>query len=86
MFLATLNTNDSYNLSAVSWWREVRKVSGKQSVSRNRDEILKALRPSELHTESDKLDLANEINDTFLSPLTKFTTLSPTTIAICSPQ
>ena len=46
-------------------------------MSRNRDEILKALRPSELHTESDKLELANEINDTFLSPLTEFTTLSP---------
>ena len=65
------------NCKPSSWWREVRKLSGKQSVSRNRDEILKALRPSELHTESDKLDLANEINDTFLSPLTEFTTLSP---------
>jgi hypothetical protein len=60
-----------------SWWSEVRKRSGMQSAGRNSDEILKALRPSDHHTEFEKFDLANEINDTFLSPLAEFTTLSP---------
>ena len=46
-------------------------------MSRNKDEILKALRPSDLHVESDKSDLANEINDTLLSPLAEFTTPNP---------
>ena len=64
------------NCKPSSWWSEVRKLSGMQSAGRNSDEILNALRPSGHHTESDKLDLDNEINDTFLTPLAKFTTLS----------
>jgi hypothetical protein len=48
-----------------------------QSAGRNSDEILKELRPSDHHTESEKFDLANEINDSFLSPLAEFKTLSP---------
>jgi hypothetical protein len=48
-----------------------------QSAGRNSDEILKELRPSDHHTESEKFDLANEINDSFLSPLAEFITLSP---------
>ena len=44
-------------------------------MSRNSNEILKALRPREIHTQSDKLDLANEF-ESFLSSLTEFTTLS----------
>ena len=59
------------NCKPSSWWSEVRKLSGMQSTGRNSDEILNALRPSGYRTESDKLDLVNEINDTFLTPLAK---------------
>ena len=54
-----------------------------QSAGRNSDEILNALRPSDHHTESDKLALANEINDTFLTSLAKFTTLSSESRSHC---
>ncbi|CAB4041189.1 Hypothetical predicted protein, partial [Paramuricea clavata] len=47
-----------------------------KSVGRNSDEILKALRPGDHHAESKTFDLANEINDTFWSPLAEFTTLT----------
>ena len=51
-----------------NWKPSCRRSEGKkftQFVSRNKDKILKALRPSDLHTESKKFDLENEINDTF---------------------
>ena len=48
-----------------------------QSANKNTDEILNPLKPNRDHrTQFDKLDVANEINDTFLSPLEEFTTLS----------
>ena len=65
------------NCKPSSWWREVKKLSGMQSPNRNTNEILNALRPNcDHHTQSDKLDVANEINDAFLSPLEEFTALS----------
>ena len=65
------------NCKPSSGWREVKKLSGMQSANRNTDEILNAVRPNrDHHTQFDKLVVANEINDTFLSPLEEFTTLS----------
>ncbi|XP_028416191.1 uncharacterized protein LOC114539896 [Dendronephthya gigantea] len=60
-----------------SWWNEVKKLSGAKSTSGNNEEILKALRPDEHLTETDKVDIANEINDSFLSPMAEFTPLTP---------
>jgi hypothetical protein len=40
------------------------------------DEIVKALRPGDDPSSSDKIDLANEINNTFLAPMSRYAPLS----------
>jgi hypothetical protein len=60
-----------------SWWNEVKKLSGANSAGGNSEEILKALRPSEHHSKTEKIAVANEINDAFLSPMAEFVPLAP---------
>ena len=55
----------------------LQKLSGAKSTSGNSDEILKALRPDEHLTGTDKVDIANKINNSFLSPMAEFTPLNP---------
>ena len=40
------------------------------------DEIVKALRPGDYPSSSDKRDLANEINNAFLAPMSRYAPLS----------
>lgn len=51
-----------------SWWTEVKKLNGIQTVGRNSQmkKILNVFRPNDHHTESEKIELANEINHTFV--------------------
>jgi hypothetical protein len=60
-----------------SWWNEVKKLSVANSAGGNSEEILKALRPSEHHSKTEKIAVANEINDAFLSPMAEFVPLAP---------
>ena len=58
-----------------AWWKEVKKLSGMSSAVRDSDELMRSLR----HISEESLsasDLANLINDTFLSPMQDFTPLS----------
>ena len=59
-----------------AWWNEVKKLSGMKVVEENSDKIVKALRPNDSSSCAVKKDLANEINNTFLSPMSIFAPLS----------
>ena len=60
-----------------SWGNDVKKLSGANSAGGNSEEILKALRPCEHHSKTEKIAVANEINDAFLSPMAEFVPLAP---------
>ena len=59
-----------------AWWKEVKKLSGMNVIGGTSDEIVKALRPGDDLSSSDKIDLANEINNTFLAPMSRYAPLS----------
>jgi hypothetical protein len=59
-----------------AWWNEVKKLSGMKVVEENSDKIVKALRPNNSSSCAVKKVLANEINNTFLSPMSIFARLS----------
>jgi hypothetical protein len=59
-----------------AWWKEVKKLSGMNVIGGTSDEIVKALRPGDDHSSSDKRDLANEINNAFLAPMARYAPLS----------
>ena len=72
-----------------AWWNEVKKLSGMSSAVRDPDELMRSLQ----HISAASLsasDLANLINDTFLSPMQDFTPLSAETFQLpqdyCSAQ
>lgn len=54
------------------WWKEVKKLSGMASTSGRRDDSTKLLHQLGAH---DMLELANNINDAFLSPMSDFVPL-----------
>ena len=56
-----------------AWWDEVKKLSGSKSVYKNNEEILRALRPDNYFSKTVKVEIANEINNSFLSPMRTFT-------------
>ena len=61
-----------------AWWKEVKKLSGMSSAVRDSNELMRSLQ----HITEESLsasDLANLINDTFLSPMQDFTPLSAET-------
>jgi hypothetical protein len=60
-----------------SWWNEIKNLSCANSAGGNSEEILKALRPSEHHSKTETIAVANEINDAFLSPMAEFVPLAP---------
>ena len=60
-----------------AWWDEVKKLSGSKSVCKNKEEILRALRPNNYFSENVKVETANEINNSFLSPMRNFAPLTP---------
>ena len=60
-----------------AWWDEVKKLSGSKSVYKNNEEILRALRPDNYFSKTVKVEIANEINNSFLSPMRTFTPLTP---------
>ena len=55
-----------------NWWKEVKRLSGMEVIDKNTDKIVKALRPNEKLSSTTKKALANEINNTFLSPMSTF--------------
>jgi hypothetical protein len=59
-----------------AWWKEVKKLSGMNVIGGTSDEIVKALRPGDDPSNSDKRDLANEINNAFLAPMSRYAPLS----------
>ena len=64
-----------------AWWKEVKKLSGMSSAVRDSDELMRSLK----HISEESLsasDLANLINDTFLSPMQVFTPLSAKTFQL----
>ena len=64
-----------------AWWKEVKKLSGMSSAVRDSDELMRSLQ----HISEESLsasDLANLINDTFLSPMQDFTPLSAETFQL----
>ena len=64
-----------------AWWNEVKKLSGMSSAVRDPDELMRSLQ----HISAASLsasDLANLINDTFLSPMQDFTPLSAETFQL----
>ena len=61
-----------------AWWKEVKKLSGMSSAVRDSDELMRSLQ----HISEESLsasDLANLINDSFLSPMQDFIPLSAET-------
>jgi hypothetical protein len=52
-----------------AWWKEVKKLGGMNVIVGISDKIVKALRPRDDPSSSDKRDLANEINNAFLAPI-----------------
>lgn len=60
-----------------SWWTEVKKLSGSKPTCENGEQIFKALRQGEEFTGTSKVEVANQINDSFLSPMAGFTPLTP---------
>ena len=64
-----------------AWWNEVKKLGGMSSAVRDSNELMRSLQ----HTSEEPLsasDLANVINDTFLSPMQDFTPLSAETFQL----
>ena len=61
-----------------AWWKEVKKLSGMSSAVRDSDELMRSLQYISEESLSAS-DLANLINDTFLSPMQDFTPLSAET-------
>ena len=61
-----------------AWWDEVKKLSGRKSVYKNNEEILSPLRPPSYFSEIVKVETANQINNSFLSPMRNFTPLPQT--------
>jgi hypothetical protein len=57
-------------------WKEVKKLRGMNVIGGTSDEIVKALRPGDYPSRSDKRDLANEINNAFLAPMARYAPLS----------
>ena len=55
------------------WWREVKKLSGMSSASRNPDDFTKSLH--HIDGASNKQNLANIINEAFISPMRDFESL-----------
>ena len=60
-----------------AWWDEVKKLSGSKSVYKNNEEILRALRPDNYFSKTVKVEIANEVNNSFLFPMRTFTPLTP---------
>ena len=58
-----------------AWWSGVKKLSGMSSAVRDSEELMRSLQHISEESLS-ALDLANLINDTFLSPMQDFTPLS----------
>lgn len=58
-----------------AWWSEVKKLSGMSSAVRDSEELMRSLQHISEESLS-ALDLANLINETFLSPMQDFTPLS----------
>ena len=54
------------------WWREVKKLSGMSSANRHSDDFTKSL---QINIQSDKQNLANTINETFIKPMEEFSPL-----------
>ena len=64
-----------------AWCKEVKKLSGMSSAVRDSDELMRSLR----HISEESLsasDLANLINDTYLSSMQDFTPLSAETFQL----
>ena len=59
-----------------TWWSEVKKLSGMELGGRNNTGIINSLRFIASSTEVSTKDLANDINDAFLSPMRHFVPLS----------
>ena len=55
---------------------EVKKLSGMNVIGGTSDEVVKALRPGDDPSNSNKRDLANEINNAFLAPMSRYAPLS----------
>ncbi|XP_068749281.1 uncharacterized protein [Montipora capricornis] len=64
-----------------AWWNEVKKLSGMSSAVRDSNELMRSLQHISEEPLS-ALDLANLINDTFLSPMQNFTPLSAETFQL----
>ena len=62
-----------------AWWKEVKKLSGMNAIGVDSDEIVKALKPGDNLSSTDKRDLANEINYAFLAPMSRYAPLSSET-------
>ncbi len=59
-----------------TWWREVKKLSGMSSIKGERD-LTSALQHLDYDQEEQNQNLANVINDAFLSPMREYIPLSP---------
>ena len=58
------------------WWKEVKKLSGMKSASRHGHEVYRSLEIVDGTTENVTTNLANIINESFLSPMNDFMPLS----------
>ena len=64
-----------------AWWKEVKNLSGMNVVGGISDEMVKALRPGDDPSNLDKRDLANEINNAFLAPVSRYAHRYPQNLA-----
>ena len=55
------------------WWKEVKKLSGMSSVSRDQDDVIKLLQHIEMSPNIS--NLANTINKAFVFPMSDFSPL-----------
>ena len=60
----------------IGWWKEIKKLSGMSAVTRNNTLSIVQHIPCD-SAEPTSLDIANVINNTFLTPMSDFSPLSP---------
>jgi len=53
--------------SPADWWKEVKKLSGKENSTSSRDDVIKALKRLDGHEQSSDLAIANMVNETFFN-------------------
>lgn len=61
--------------SPANWWKEVKKLSGKEKPSRTHDNIIKVLKNLDAQKQSKNVNIANTVNSTLLAPMKDFPTL-----------